>query len=216
MHRLVENIISTEEIESLKEIFKTYPHVYSYGMDKVLLPMDNEWFISFVTDLIERRLDIKDPYVVVGDNFYKHGTSYFPHCDAVEETAWLNIVLPIERYNVRGDQKFIVFDQTWSGRNITWLGDFKLDGDFHSNKKTNNRPCDGEFFQGGTGQELPEETWQHIEQKYFKKDYFHGMSGTAYTWTPGNAIVFDSNHIHSTGRMQSEQKLGISIRIAHK
>lgn len=216
MHRLVENIISTEEIESLKEIFKTYPHVYSYGMDKVLLPMDNKWFISFVTDLIERRLDIKDPYVVVGDNFYKHGTSYFPHCDAVEETAWLNIVLPIERYNVRGDQKFIVFDQTWSGRNITWLGDFKLNGDFHSNKKTNNRPCDGEFFQGGTGQELPEETWQHIEQKYFKKDYFHGMSGTAYTWTPGNAIVFDSNHIHSTGKMQSEQKLGISIRIAHK
>lgn len=215
MHKLVENIITGEDLILLKDIFQTHPHIYSHGMDKVLLPMDEQPFRNFVTDLIEQRLGIKEPYRIVGDNFYKHGTSYFPHVDAIEETAWLNIVLPIERYNIRGDQKFIVFDQTWAGRNITWLGNFKLEGDFHSNKKTNEKPCNGEFFQGGTGAELPDDIWQHIEQKYFDRDYFYSMSGTAYSWSPGNALVFDSNHIHLTGKMQSEQKLGISIRIAH-
>lgn len=216
MHKVLENIISPDELRFLKEIFATHPHVYSHGMDKVMLPLAEEPFKNFVTDLIERRLAISEPYVIVGDNFYKHGTSYFPHCDAIEDSAWLNIVLPIERYNVRGDQKFVVFDQTWSGKNITWLGEFKLDGDFYSNKKTNDRPCDGEFFQAGTDKELPEDIWQHLEQRFFKRDYFWGMSGVAYPWAPGNVLVFDSNHIHATGKMQSEQKLGVSIRIAHK
>lgn len=216
MHKLVENIITDSELEYLQQIFQRNNHILSNGMDKVLLPMDEPEFKDFVTDLIERRLGINDPYIVVGDNFYKHGHSYFPHCDAIEDTAWLNIVVPIARYNMRGDQKFIVFDQQWQGKNVTWLGDFDIQGDFYSNKKTNSRPCDGEFFTNGTNTELPGELWQHIENRYFTRDYFYGMSGVAYSWTPGNAILFHSKHIHATGRMMSDSKLGVSIRIAHK
>ena len=215
MHKIVEGIIDNSELEYLKNIFLSHDHIFSHGMDKVLLPLDDPEFKEFVTNLIENKLGIND-YKIVGDNFYKHEHSYFPHCDAIEDTAWMNIVLPILRFEPRQDQKFIVFDQTWHGKNITWLGNFKLDGDFYSNKKTNQRPCDGEFFEGATNSELPMDIWQHVDHQYFTRDYFYSMSGTAYSWTPGNAIVFDSQHIHSTGRMQSKSKLGVSIRIAHK
>jgi len=216
MHKLVENIITDSELVYLKSLFDSHTHIFSRGMDKVLLPLHDVKFKEFVTDLIECKLDIKDDYEIVGDNFYKHSHSYFPHCDAVEEKAWLNIVLPIERSAPRNDQKFIVFDQIWTGKNITWLGNFNFDGDFHSNKKTNTRPCDSEFFCNGTDQSLPNDIWQYIDQKYFTQDYFYSMSGTAYSWQPGNVIVFDSRHIHATGKMESESKLGISIRIARK
>ena len=185
-------------------------------MDKVLLPLGEEPFATFVQDVIERRLGITDDYTIVGDNFYKHSSSYFPHCDAIESNAWLNIVIPIRLTGAFAPQKFIVFDQTWTGKNITWLGNYELTGDFHSNKKTNDRPCDGEFFAGATGLELPDDVWNHMEHRYFDRNYFHSMSGTAYTWAPGNAIVFDSQHIHATGRMQSFSKLGLSVRIATK
>jgi hypothetical protein len=216
MHKLVENIVTDSELEYLKQIFLSHDHIFSHGMDKVLLPFDEIEFNEFATNLIERKLNINEPYKIVGDNFYKHSHSYFPHCDAIEDKAWLNIVIPIQRFEPREDQKFIVFDQRWQGKNITWLGNFEIDGDFYSNKKTNSRPCDGEFFQGGTNTELPQEIWQHIDSQHFERDYFYSMSGTAYSWTPGSAIVFDSQHIHSTGRMMSKSKLGVSIRIAHK
>jgi hypothetical protein len=216
MHKIIDNIISVNELDYLKKLFNSHSHIHSYGMDKVLLPLDDLEFKEFVTDLIERRLEVSDSYVIVGDNFYKHSHSYFPHCDATDDTAWLNIVLPIARFLPSGDQKFIVFDQQWAGKNITWLGNFEITGDFYSNKKTNVRPCDGEFFLNGTNSELPDDIWQHIDQKNFTKSYFHGMSGVAYTWAPGSVIVFDSQHIHATGKMQSNSKLGVSIRIAHK
>lgn len=216
MHKLVENIITPEELVFLEEIFNTHKHIYSHGMDKVLLPLDEEPFVTFVRDVIERRVGITEEYTIVGDNFYKHANSYFPHCDAIESNAWLNIVLPIRVFGAFGQQKFVVFDQTWTGKNITWLGKYELAGDFHSNKKTNQRPCDGEFFEGGTGLELPDDIWNHLEHRHFDQNYFYSMSGSAYAWEPGNAIVFDSRHIHATGRMQNFSKLGLSIRIATK
>jgi hypothetical protein len=185
-------------------------------MDKVALPLDDADFTELIKDIIERRLCISTPYDIVGDNFYKHSSSYFPHCDAVEESAWLNIVIPISRIGVRSEQKFIVFDQLWQGKNITWLGNYQFTGDFHSNKKTNDRPCDSEFLENSTDTSLPMELWQHIEQKHFTLDYFQGLSGIAYDWSPGDVLVFDSRHPHATGRMQSASKLGVSIRIAHK
>jgi hypothetical protein len=216
MHRLLENIITDTELQYLESVFLNGTHIISNGMDKVALPLDDAAFITLVKDIIEQRLGIPAPYDIVGDNFYKHSHSYFPHCDAVEDTAWLNIVIPISRIGAKADQKFIVFDQHWRGRNITWLGSYEFPGDFHSNKKTNDRPCDSELLENSTGAALPMELWDHIEQKYFTLDYFQGLSGTAYDWRPGNVLVFDSSHPHATGRMQSTSKLGISIRIAHK
>ena len=215
MHKVLANTISNDDLNYLEQVFDSYPHVVTNGMEKVLLPLGDDKFLSWTTEVIEQRVGIRDPYVIVGDNFYKHGHSYFPHCDAVENSAWLNIVIPIRQWQKFGQQKFIVFDQMWSGKNATWLGSYELKGDFDSNKKRSDRPCDGEYFFGGTKEDLPNSIWQHMEQKHFTRDYFYSMGGTAYDWSPGSIIVFDSQHIHATGRMQSVYKLGLSIRIAY-
>lgn len=214
MHKVLERAIGSADLNYLEMVFNTHPHYTTRGMEKLSLPLGDAVFSQWVKELIEKRIGITEPYTIVGDNFYKHNHSYFPHCDAVEENAWMNIVIPIHQWYRFGDQKFIVFDQTWAGRNATWMGNFEFEGDFDSNKKRTQRPCDDEFFQGGTGQPLPDEIWNHLDKKYFTQDYFHSMSGTAYDWVPGNIILFDSNHIHATGRMQSTFKLGISIRTA--
>lgn len=216
MHKVLKNIITSEDLNYLSTVFDTEPHRHTQSMEKVDLPLHNEQFFKWAQGIIENRVDVTEPYVIVGDNFYKHSNSYFPHCDAIESTAWLNIVIPMYQWQPFGQQKFIVFDQTWTGGPATWMGSCVIQGDFENNKKRSERPCDGEYFQGGTDAELPEDVWQHLNQKYFTQNYFYSMSGTAYDWSPGDIIVFDSQHIHATGKMQSQSKLGVSIRIAHK
>lgn len=215
MHKILENILTESDIKYLKQVFDDENHYHTKGMEKASLPLHKIEFHDFVTDLLENKISFNN-YEIVGDNFYRHSNSYFPHCDAIELNAWMNIVIPIELTEIYGQQKFIVFDQCWSGQNATWMGKFKLPGDFSSNKKREDRPCDSEHFCNGTKQELPENLWENLDQTYFDKDYFHGMSGTAYDWVPGHIIVFDSYHIHATGKMQCKSKLGLSIRTAHK
>jgi hypothetical protein len=215
MHKILKDTLSGLDLEYLLAVFEREQHYFTRSMEKAGLPMADNEFLAFINDIIKNKIGITDPYQIVGDNFYKHVNSYFPHCDAIEETAWLNIVIPLRLEQPRAQQKFIVFDQIWQGKNATWMGNYNFTGDFASNKKIVERPSDSSYFNQGTGNELPEEIWSNLEQKYFTRDYFFSMSGCAYDWTPGNIIIFDSQHIHATGAMQAVSKTGLSIRIAH-
>jgi hypothetical protein len=215
MHKIIENFVEPELQEYLLGIFAREQHYNTQTMEKASLPMQDSKFVDCINKIIQNATGAQD-YVIVGDNFYRHAISYFPHCDAIEDSAWMNIVIPLRLENTISQQKFIVFDQTWQGQNATWVGNLKLEGDFYSNKKISERPCDSELLEYKTNMELPLDIWQHIDNKYFNRDYFYSMSGTAYNWAPGNVIVFDSQHIHATGRMQCKFKTGLSIRIAHK
>lgn len=216
MHKILKDKVNASELEYLLKVFAEEPHYFTHSMEKASLPLYNNTFLNFINDIIKNKLDIDRPYNIVGDNFYRHQKSYFPHCDAIEDSAWLNIVIPLELKVPHGQQKFIVFDQTWTGKNATWMGNFKFPGDFASNKKMSERPCDSEFFKNSSGIELPDDLWENLDQTYFDRDYFYSMSGTAYDWSPGNIIVFDSQHIHATGRMQCQSKIGLSVRITHQ
>lgn len=215
MHKIIENFVDKKLNEYLLGIFNREIHYNTRTMEKASLPMQDAEFVDCINEIISSVTGAKD-YLIVGDNFYRHAISYFPHCDAIEDSAWMNIVIPLRLENSRGQQKFIVFDQTWQGQNATWVGNLKLEGDFYSNKKISQRPCDSDLLQQRTNADLPMDIWQHMDSKYFNRDYFYSMSGRAYDWTPGNIIVFDSQHIHATGQMQCEFKTGLSIRIAHK
>jgi len=213
MHYLRKNILTKEELAYFIDYYNSRERYVTFGMEKLSIPYDDIEFMSKINNLLQDKLGIKGDYNVIGDNYYRHSKSYLPHCDATNERAWLNIVIPLEQYEVFGNQKFVVFDQTWAGRNITWTGKIQISGDFASNKKTNQRPVDGEFFRNGTDSELPEELWQQFDENNFDRDYFYSMSGVAYDWIPGDVLVFESQHIHATGKMQSSKKLGLSIRI---
>ena len=213
MHYSRKKILSDNDLNYFIDYYDSREHYTTFGMEKLTIPYDDKEFMSVVDDLIQNKLNIKEDYKVVGDNYYRHSKSYFPHCDATNEKAWMNIVIPLEQYEVFGKQKFMVFDQTWAGRNLTWTGKIQIPGDFASNKKTNQRPVDSEFFGHGTNLELPIDLWEQFDENNFDRDYFYSMSGTAYDWTPGDIIVFESQHIHATGKMKSVKKLGLSIRI---
>jgi len=213
MHYIVKNILDKEELNYLIDYFNDRDHCITQQMEKLILPLDDEKFMSFVNNLIKHKLAITGEYKVIGDNYYKHDVSYFPHCDATTSKSWLNFVIPLKQYMPFDIQKFIVFDQKWQGTNITWLGSYELSGEFFSNKKTNQRPVDCDLLTGATGNELPDTLWKHLDREYLNKDYFYGMSGTLYDWIPGDIIIFETQHIHATGNMKSKEKLGLSIRI---
>lgn len=214
---LLPNIIA--ETEYLEQYFNSRAeYVITNEMKKYpvcFVPHEPE-FLELVHDIIQNRIGIKEPYELLGDNFYEHRHSYFPHCDAIQSNSWLNIVLPIQLYEQVADQKFIVFDQQYTAGTATWLGSFNFQGDFLSNRKIITRICDTPSVINQTNKDIDDSLFNNIDNKYLSKDYLFGMSGDIFDWTPGSAVVFDSKFIHTTGKMNCSKKLGLSIRIGHK
>ena len=214
---LLSNIVS--EVEYLEKYFNSRPeYVITNGMKKhpVCNSPQDPGFLELLHDIIQNRIGIKEPYELIGDNFYEHSFSYFPHCDALQSNSWLNILLPIKLYNQIEEQKFIVFDQKYNAGNATWMGSYELVGDFLSNKKVNTRICDTDSVMHQTGIDINDDLYNNIENKYLSKDYLFGMSGNSFNWIPGDVIVFNSKFIHTTGKMRCNKKLGLSIRIGYK
>ena len=214
---LLPNIVP--EIDYLEKYFNSRPeYVVTNGMKKhpVCHVEQEPRFLELVHDIVQNRIGIKEPYELIGDNFYEHSFSYFPHCDALQSNSWLNILLPIKLYDQIEEQKFIVFDQKYNAGNATWMGSYELVGDFLSNKKINARICDTESVMHQTGIDINDDLYNNIENKYLSKDYLFGMSGDSFSWTPGDVIVFNSKFIHTTGKMRCNKKLGLSIRIGYK
>jgi len=188
----------------------TEKYVYTMGMIKIPVLGSDEIVINLIKDIISRQLNIKN-FILLGDNFFKHSLSYFPHCDASEVNAWMNILIPLDL--PMPGQKFIIFDQIWKGPPTTWFGNFKISADFLNNKKTNSRPFDSAFLENKIDNELEEEIYQHIGNHFLTKEYLYGLSGKVIDWIPGKVITFDSRQIHMTGKMSSPYKIGLSVRI---
>jgi hypothetical protein len=214
---VLSNVVS--EVSYLEKYFYSRPnHIITNGMKKHLVcgvDQDPE-FVELLHDIIQNRIGITTPYEVIGDNFYEHGFSYFPHCDAVESNSWLNILIPIKLFDQRAEQKFIVFDQQYITGNATWMGSYDLKGDFLSNKKITKRICDTENVVNQTGKDIDDILYNDINKTYLSKDYLFSMSGDSFSWNPGDIIAFDSRFIHTTGTMNCSKKLGLSVRIGYK
>jgi hypothetical protein len=211
------NIISSDELLYLEKYFNNRTdHEVTQGMKKIPIigaEHDAE-FLELVHDIIKNRVGIDKEYVLLGDNFYQHTTSYFPHTDSRQKNSWLNILVPIKLDRAIGQQKFIVFDQQFN-TNATWTGTCRMSGSFVSNKTMNQRICDTENVSNLTDVDISDELYSNISKINLPKEEMFGLSGHAFDWTPGDVIVFDSKYIHVTGAMQCSRKLGLSIRIGH-
>lgn len=214
---ILKNVITPEELLYLENYFYTrdeYDH--TNGMKKYPIRGINHEtaFLKMLDDIIQNKIGIDKKYELLGDNFYEHYSSYYPHTDAIQSNSWLNIVVPIKLYGQRETQKFIVFDQEYQG-NGTWMGTKKMAGDFVSNKKIAQKICENEHVRNLTNIDIPDSLYDDIWQLHFPKEELFGMSGHSFEWVPGDLIIFNSKFIHTTGRMNCQKKLGLSIRIGH-
>ena len=198
---LLENVISYDDIERLKKMF------YSNPFSRVKLPnnmitMRKKEEINYFAEL----LDINAENVTLA-TFYKHIRPHYPHTD-FHEREISNIVVPLE---VSDDSTphLVIFDQVWNNSANTWVFDDKQ-ARFTYNKELLGRPCDYDI-QYSTKKEINEELYSHLDHQ--PKDYWHGLSGKAYPFTPGNVIKFDAKSIHATSNMTCEYKLGLTIRL---
>lgn len=194
-------ILTRDEIKQLIDFFwqNEDQHHHTNGMQKL-----------FVSPNWDQGLkDILGKYVSktpIGDNFYRHVNPYLPHSDFHNQESY-NVVIPLE---VAHEQKFIVFDQKMISEGRTWTGNY--DFKFESNSSISEPFYKCGIVEGLTNREIDQDLYKHIP--HFDKDFYFGMSGTVYDWVPGHTIVFDSRHIHMTGKMSSEKyKLGLTLRI---
>lgn len=170
--------------------------------------------------VIDDKEDIKDiiscfinvDSVLVGFLF-NHTTPFTVHSDL--NTKKKSILLcPIESHE---DQTFIVFDQTLeSDVPISWIYnifDDKTDEELkemYYDKSLRCRPCDSPQVKGCTDYPVSDELFEYLP---YSKDLYHGLTGYAWKYKPGKALLFDANKLHATGRMPSP-KIGCTIHFS--
>lgn len=140
-------------------------------------------------------------------NFYKHTTPYLPHTDyRIDQDNELNIVIPLEFKGTT--PHLVVFDQIWNRDSVTWCMNKGLIH-FEVNTGVKGRPADYSDVQGLTNLPVEDKLYEYL--KHYPKDMLFGLSGDAFSFTPGSIIAFNNKQIHCTSSFIGE-KLGISLR----
>jgi hypothetical protein len=192
-------------VEELKNDFYKINSFTKNEMEKIISIKD----IDSVKAVVEfLKFDINN---LVGDNFYKHSRAYFPHVDAPfnEAAKYLHVVVPIEKEYTE-NQFFIIFDQTSKIGPATWTGLLDVDIDFDHNKQIKGyiKEEDITNYSFGGITDLFHQTYLP-----YPKDWYTGLSGIAFEWIPGTAIIFPSNRLHCSGTMPKDaKKLGITLK----
>lgn len=162
-------------------------------------------FEELLTNICQEALDRKLKFC--SGNFYKHTTPYLPHTDyRVDQDNELNIVIPLE---FQGTTPYlIVFDQIWNKDSVTWCMHKNL---IHFEINTGIKGCPADYpeVQGLTNLPVDDKLYGHL--KHYPKSMLFGLSGNAFSFTPGSIIAFNNKQIHCTSTFIGE-KLGISLR----
>ena len=152
-----------------------------------------------------------------GGNIYKHKNLYSLHVDSDEPWQLMNVNIPIHLEVDNPKQKLIIFDQyTENGFGQTWYGkrkDIKKNGNFDFNKKVPLTPYEDDKVYDCIDQPIDTKFYSdYLDFANHTPELFYGLTGTAYDFTPGNMIVFNSNNIHSTGKLIGPWKMGLLIQ----
>lgn len=152
-----------------------------------------------------------------GGNIYKHKNLYSLHVDSDEPWQLMNVNIPIHLEVENPKQKLIIFDQyTDNGFGQTWYGkrkDIKKNGNFDFNKKVPLTPWEDDKVYDCIDQPIDTKFYSdYLDFANHTPELFYGLTGTAYDFTPGNMIVFNSNNIHSTGKLIGPWKMGLLIQ----
>ena len=165
-----------------------------------------------------------DTSIIETAYIYAHTQPIPLHVDRYKKNSVYNLCVPL--YKGDSDQYLLVFDQTFDEYGLSWrLADIdhikhnpagpeheqtsnKDNDHLPSEVLTGIRPCDTDGVVGLTGRDVPD----HINKilPYGNDNFYFGLSGTAWNWKPGKALIFKSSQIHGTA-MQSEFKIGCVV-----
>ena len=144
-------------------------------------------------------------------NVFNHTDPFTIHSDISHKKKSI-LLIPIDAHQ---DQKFVVFDQTIDAtKEISWIYnvfDDKTDDELkemYYESSSKSRPCDTDSVQQLTNLPISDKLFQHLP---YTKDLYYGLSGVAWDYKPGKALLFPANRIHATGKMQSS-KIGCTIQ----
>lgn len=215
-YRIYENVFDTDVIDSIYDYYSMHTsQVHSTnGMHKIEKPWQLDIVQEKIKPVLEKYFDTS--LENLGDNIYKHNQPYSPHVDTSIGYPCFNVLIPIKVHN-DAEQKFCIFDQYVNdfSSGATWVGKwFALAKEFEHNKKRKfihndpivenktNKPIDNNFFN------------KYLEHNGRDAELFESLSGVAVDFKPTNLIIFDSKHIHCTGKMLCDWKIGLSLRFA--
>lgn len=215
-HIAFENVIPLEICSYIKDFFDTRPdlHVIKSNNPNVI-KINQPW---------KHFKEILDPILTKyfltnngnGGNLYRHTNVYTTHVDSFEQHQMINALLPIYVPPSNEQQHFVVFDQ-WvdNGFGQTWYGDRKdiaEHGDFDFNKKLAQTPYNDDRVYDKTKDDISTDFYnKYLDFNCHKPKYFKGLTGVAYPFVPGNLILFNSNQLHTTGKLTSDWKMGLHI-----
>ena len=214
-HTVFKNAIPLEVCSYIKDFFDTHPelHVHKPNNPNVV-KINSPW--SHLKDVLD---PILSQYFKTangqGGNIYKHTNLYSLHVDCAEPYQMINVNIPIHLEVADPVQHLVVFDQ-WvdNGVGKTWYGD-RPDAknyNFDHNKIASMTPWNDPDVHDKTDCDIDAQFYDdYLDFDNHKPDYFKGLTGTAYEWTPGSLIVFDSNNIHCTGKLIGPWKMGLLI-----
>ena len=195
------NVVNSEIVD---QCIKDYYSRGSYQTDTMnkCSPDSSQ---ELLTSVCQEVLGVQLEYC--SGNFYKHSIPYLLHTDyKVKQGTDLNIVIPLE---FKGTQPhLVVFDQSWDNDSVTWCMHHDV---IHFEVNTGVKGCPSDYsgVNGLTNLPISDTLYSYID--HYPKNLLFGLSGSAFSFTPGSIITFNNKQIHCTSRFIGE-KLGISLR----
>jgi hypothetical protein len=144
-------------------------------------------------------------------NLFSHINPFTIHADISDKKQTI-MLMPI---SAAPSQHFIVFDQTINSPSpVSWIWnifDDKTDKELEEMyylSALKSRPCEYKNISGLTNKPIDDGLMQHLP---YSKEFYYSLSGKAWPYTPGKALIFSAVHPHATGIMQSP-KIGCTVQ----
>jgi len=156
---------------------------------------------------------------------YAHTQPIPLHVDRYKKNAVYNLCVPLYK-TTEQEQRLLVFDQQFTSHGMSWrLGSIEhekhkpagyydqstsdADNDhLPSEVLIDVRPADTPGVSAITDQPLPDSIQKLLP--YGNQNFYYGLTGIAWHWRPGAALLFKSSQIHGTA-VQSAFKIGCVV-----
>jgi hypothetical protein len=175
--------------------------------------------IAFPTIDLQRYTDLASSVAGVqleytNGNYYSHTQPYLPHTDWFKHLDnVINMVIPLEvDCELAHMPSLVIFDQVWPYNSVTWCMHGKVNA-YEPNTGVKGWP--GEYpVTNKTGRALDPNFWYH-HLSHYPHECFYNMSGRAYPFEVGSAIIFGNRNVHCTSYYKG-RKTGLSLRFKVK